>query len=78
MGSFGLFLSLVYSLFFYNRVFFGRHFAGLRYYADCTRLEFHVLFVLASFLVFYGLWPNAVFALAQMAMKKSILVWVNF
>lgn len=46
LATFGLFLSLVYSLFLYNRIFFGPIFNKLRFYSDCTRLEFYVLFSL--------------------------------
>lgn len=78
LSTFGLFLSLVYSLFFYNRIFFGPFFMGLRYYADCTRLEFYVLFILVFFIIFYGLWPNSIFSLVQLALKKLVFLVVNF
>lgn len=74
----GFFLSLVYSLFFYTRVFFGPFFSALRFYSDCTRLEFFILLPLFFFIIYFGLFPNAIFSLVQMAMKKLVFFYANF
>lgn len=51
-------LSLIYSLFFYNRLFFGplsSHF--IRFYSDITRLEFFVLLILLLINLYCGILP---------------------
>lgn len=78
LSTLGLFLSLLYSLFFYNRVFFGPFFNGLRFYSDCTRLEFFLLLPLATFVVFFGLFPNDIFSLVQLSLKKLVFLFSNF
>lgn len=50
-SSFGLLLSLVYSLFFYNRIMFGIFSSFIRFYSDCTRLEFFCLACLCFFII---------------------------
>lgn len=51
-------LSLIYSLFLYNRIFFGPiSTIFIRYYSDCTLLEFSVLTVLICSNLFAALWP---------------------
>jgi len=51
--SFSLIFSLVYSLFFFTRVFFGSFSVFFRFYSDNTRLEFFVLFPLFFFICFF-------------------------
>lgn len=54
-------LSLIYSLFLYNRIFFGplqRFF--IRYYSDCSRLEFLILFIFVIFVFIMGLFPGLI------------------
>jgi NADH-quinone oxidoreductase subunit M len=47
LSSIPMILSLIYSLFLYNRIFFGPIATMfIRYYSDCTFLEFTVLIVL--------------------------------
>jgi NADH:ubiquinone oxidoreductase subunit 4 (subunit M) len=53
LSTFGMILSLVYSLVLYNRIFFG-NFQKLfiRYYSDCSRLEFYVLTIFFILILF--------------------------
>ena len=56
--TFSLVLSLIYSLFLYNRIFFGNiKIYFIKYYNDITRLEFYFLFLFLFFILFYGLIP---------------------
>ena len=58
ISTFAMLLSLIYSLFFFNRLFFGlisTYF--LRFYADCNRLEFFVVFFFLFFIILFGIFP---------------------
>lgn len=58
-SSFGMILSLVYSLFLYNRIFFGSlQKIFIRFYCDCSRLEFVILFIFVIFVFILGLYPG--------------------
>lgn len=62
LSTFGMVLTLIYSLFFYNRIFFGPippFF--LRYYSDCIRLEFLILIVFLIFVIMFGIYPMLIF-----------------
>jgi len=64
-------LSLVYSLLFYSRIFFGplpQYF--VRYFCDLTRLEFFVLSIFVFFVIFFGLYPTAILNLVLAALFK--------
>lgn len=51
-------LSLLYSLFYYNRVFFGPIMSQfIRYYTDITKLEFLVLVLLLLINIICGIYP---------------------
>jgi NADH:ubiquinone oxidoreductase subunit 4 (subunit M) len=48
-------LSLVYSLFLYNRIFFGVfQELFIRYYTDCIRLEFFILSIFLIIVIIAG------------------------
>jgi NADH:ubiquinone oxidoreductase subunit 4 (subunit M) len=56
--TFSLILSLIYSLFLYNRLFFGFiKIFFVRFYVDLIRLEFFVLFIFVFLVVVYGIFP---------------------
>lgn len=58
LTTFSLILSLMYSLFLYNRIFFGMiKYFFIKYYCDITRLEFFFLFIFFFFIIFFGLFP---------------------
>lgn len=51
LSTFAMVPSLIYSLFLYNRLFFGSlQELFIRYYCDCTRLEF---FILSSLVILF-------------------------
>ena len=53
LSTFSLVLTLLYSLFLYNRIFFGSlQQLFIRYYCDCIRLEFMVLIIFALLLLY--------------------------
>jgi NADH:ubiquinone oxidoreductase subunit 4 (subunit M) len=59
---FGLFLTLVYSLFLYTKVVNGLiKVEFIRFFGDLTRREFFILFPLFFFTIFFGLFPNILF-----------------
>jgi NADH-quinone oxidoreductase subunit M len=74
----GLFLSLLYSLLMYNHLFFGPFPFLLRFYSDCMRSEFYILFVLAFLIVFYGFFPNLILNFSYISLKKMVFLLVNF
>lgn len=60
--TFSLVLSLIYSLFLYNRIFFGNiKNLFIRYYSDINRLEFVFLVIFCLLIIFYGLFPLFIF-----------------
>jgi NADH-ubiquinone oxidoreductase chain 4 len=73
LSALGLVLTLFYSLFLYNRIFFGSlQTYFIRYYSDCSRLEFYVLSILAIFVIFGGLYPTIVFPFFLTALTLTI------
>ena len=62
LTTFSLILSLMYSLFLYNRVFFGTlKIFFIRFYNDLTRLEFIFLFIFLFIVLFFGIFPMFIF-----------------
>jgi len=62
LATIGLILALLYSLFFYTRVFFGTlKNSFIKYYNDTTRLEFLILFLFFFLILFYGIYPFYLF-----------------
>jgi len=71
LSCIGLILSLVYSLFFYNRVFFGplpQFF--IRFYCDVTRLEFLILVVFVLLVLFFGVCPSFILDYSLLSLFK--------
>lgn len=63
LSNFGLILTLIYSLFLYNRVFFGPFKNGrIAYFCDLTRLEFLLMVLLCLLVVWGGFFPNFILA----------------
>lgn len=57
----GLILSAFYSLFLYNRLFFGPFKINfIRYFCDCTRIEFYILFIFMICIIIFGIFPNII------------------
>jgi len=64
-------LTLIYSLFLYNRLFFGPFsLQFIRFYSDCTRLEFIILLILLLLILLFGLFPQIILELNQINLIK--------
>jgi NADH-quinone oxidoreductase subunit M len=62
LSSFGMILTLIYSLSVYARIFFGSlQILFIRFYSECSRLEFFILSIFVFFVLFFGLLPNLIF-----------------
>jgi NADH:ubiquinone oxidoreductase subunit 4 (subunit M) len=60
LSALAMILSLIYSLFFYSRIFFGmvpKYF--IRYFCDLIRLEFIILVVFSFLVLICGIYPQA-------------------
>jgi proton-translocating NADH-quinone oxidoreductase chain M len=62
LSTFSLILSLMYSLFLYNRIFFGyiKSFF-IKFYCDITRLEFVYLIIFLFIIILGGIYPMLIF-----------------
>jgi len=71
LSTFAMTLSLIYSLFFYSKIFFGPvpNFF-IRYFCDIFRLEAFVLVVFALLVILLGLYPSAVADLSIFSLLK--------
>jgi len=59
---YGLFLTLVYSLFLFNRLVYGSlKIEFMRFFSDLSRREFVIGFCLVIFILYFGLFPNIIF-----------------
>lgn len=59
LSCFAMILSLIYSLFLYNKLIFGNiNYTFIKFYTDVTRLEFMYLFLLAFIIILIGIFPN--------------------
>jgi len=71
-STFGMILSLIYSLFLYNRIFFGSlQEIFIRYYCDCTRLEFFILFLFCILVLIGGFYPQIILIFCSNALFSS-------
>jgi NADH:ubiquinone oxidoreductase subunit 4 (subunit M) len=62
LSTFSLILTLLYSLFLYNRIFFGNiKIFFIKYYTDITRLEFFFLFIFLFLILYFGIFPYIIF-----------------
>jgi len=61
-SSFAMILTLIYSLSFYSKIFFGSlQIKFIRYYAECNRLEFYCLILFFFLIIIFGLFPIFIF-----------------
>lgn len=75
LSTFGMILSLVYSLVLYNRLFFGSlQKLFIRYYSDCIRIEFYILFVFFFLVIVLGLYPNIIFNNVLISLMKVAII----
>ena len=62
LTTFSLVLSLIYSLFLYNKLFYGFiKIFFIRFYNDVTRLEFFLLVLFFLLILFFGIFPFSIF-----------------
>ena len=62
LSAFGMILTLIYSLSVYARIFFGSlQILFIRFYSECSRLEFFILSIFVFFVLIFGLFPNLIF-----------------
>lgn len=73
----GMILTLVYSLFFYNRMFFLGLPIFFRYYSDCIRSEIYILVLLFYFVLLFGFFPEYLFSIVFLCLKK-IYIYLFF
>jgi len=70
ISSLGMILTLIYSLTLYSKIFFGKfELLFIRFYSECTRLEFFCLAIFCFFVLFFGLFPGYIF---------NINIWLYF
>jgi NADH:ubiquinone oxidoreductase subunit 4 (subunit M) len=63
LTSLGMVLTLIYSLTLYSKIFFGiLQIKFIRFYSECTRLEFFSLIFFLFFVIFFGLFPYILFS----------------
>lgn len=62
LSTFGMILTLIYSLSLYSKIFFGNlQIYFIRFYSECTRLEFFILIIFCFLVIFLGLFPYYIF-----------------
>jgi len=62
LSTFGMILTLIYSLLLYGKIFFGKfNISFIRYYAELNRLEFYCLLIFCSLVIIFGLCPYLIF-----------------
>jgi len=76
LSTFGMVLSLIYSLFLYNRIFFGplSTFMFIRYYCDIIRLEFYVLIIFVFIILLFGFFPNLILDYSLLNLFRMITI----
>lgn len=73
---FSLILTLVYSLFFYNKIFFGQiNINFFRFFSEITRLEFFILFFFIFWILYFGLFPNLIFKNVITFLMKFLIIF---
>jgi len=60
LASFGLIFGAVYSIWFFNRLFFGVPSNFYYYYADLNKRELFILSYLVALVIFFGLFPSTI------------------
>jgi len=70
---FGMILTVIYSMFLYNKIFFGPIVSFfIRYFCDVSRLEFYVLSIILFFLLFFGIIPFKLISLFLLNLFRLI------
>jgi NADH:ubiquinone oxidoreductase subunit 4 (subunit M) len=62
LSTFGMILTLIYSLSLYGKIFFGKlEINFIRFYSEINRLEFFCLFIFCILVLIFGLLPYLIF-----------------
>jgi NADH:ubiquinone oxidoreductase subunit 4 (subunit M) len=73
---FSLIMTLVYSLFFYNKIFFGQiNLKFIRYFSELTRLEFFIILFFTFVILFFGIFPNILLKTIITFLVKFLIVF---
>jgi proton-translocating NADH-quinone oxidoreductase chain M len=73
---FSLIMTLVYSLFFYNKIFFGQiNLKFIRYFSELTRLEFFIILFFTFVILFFGIFPNIILKTIITFLVKFLIVF---
>ena len=74
LSNLGLVLTLIYSLFLYNRLFFGPFKLGrIAYFCDLSRLEFYLAAILCLLILWGGLAPNFILSFFHLFLNMGAL-----
>jgi proton-translocating NADH-quinone oxidoreductase chain M len=67
---FGIFCSVIYTMWFYNRLVYGNiKINYIKVYTDITRIEIYMLGALIFPIIFFGLFPNSIFHTSEFTLK---------
>jgi NADH-quinone oxidoreductase subunit M len=73
---FSLILTLIYSLFFYNKIFFGQiNISFFRFFSELTRLEFFILLFFIFIIFFFGIIPNLLLKTIIIYLVKFLIIF---
>jgi len=76
LSIFSLILTLVYSLFFYNKIFFGQiNIKFFRFFSECTRMEFVILSLFVVILLLFGIFPNILLNKILIFLVKFLIIF---
>lgn len=67
-------LTLMYCLFLFNRIFFGRlEELFVRFFCDVIRLEYFILLIFVFFVFLFGLFPNVLINFSNLSILKLVM-----
>lgn len=58
LSGFSIILGAVYSIWLYNRIFFGQESKKIRFFSDINEREFFILFFFSFLIIFFGIFPS--------------------
>lgn len=71
-----LILTLVYSLFFYNKIIFGKiNINFFRFFSELTRLEFVIFLTFILSLIIFGIFPNLLLKHVIIFLTKFLIIF---
>jgi len=73
LSAIGLFLSVVYSVLLYNKLMFGNLKPFIRQIKDLTLMEFHCLFSISFYIIFFGIWPMSVLECIYLGLSQCLV-----